>query len=86
VRGIFFLRRRKREWIRPFAPAEAALAMLGCVLCFREDEKRARDLLRAVGRIAKAVPCFRLSYDRKRTTFRELSRRLRAAVPPVTSP
>ena len=82
LRSIFFLNRKKREFVKEIAASEAALRMLECALCFRDDRKRSGDVLRAVTRVVTTVPCFQLSYDKKRTSWRQLKPRLTAASRP----
>ena len=76
MRALFFLRRRKREAIQPITPSVAASRLLECALCFSDEEDGSRRLLRSAVKIVRAVPCFWLSYDVKKTGFRELEKRL----------
>ncbi len=81
LRSVFFLDRHRREWIRRIDAADAAVRLLECVLCFLDEDARARNFLSSAARVVSSVPCFALSYDATRTGWRELSRRLDEADP-----
>lgn len=78
LEAIYFLEREEAERIASVVAADAAGKLLECVLCFVDDDDRARRMLDAAARIVTRVPAWSLSYDANRTRWPELRGRLSA--------
>ena len=79
LRAVYFLERGRKEILEHLPPAEAVSRLLGCVLCFVDDEAGTRRILQTAIRIARSVPCARLSFDVKKTSYKKLVKRLELA-------
>ena len=77
LEAILFLDRHRAECVRAISAPDALARLLECVVCFRDDECRARWMLAEAARVVGSVSCFTLSYDARKTGYRELERRLR---------
>ncbi len=79
LEGIFLLDRRAPRGVRPVSKPEALVRLLECALCFQDGREAAERVLRAARSCVEAAPAFVLSYDARRTTFRELESSLEEA-------
>ncbi len=79
LRSLFFLHRKRMERVDRIDAAEAAVRLLECVLCFRDDHERASQILGMAGKITRAVPAFTLSYNARISDYRTVESRLKSA-------
>lgn len=77
LRLVAFPDRRAPRGRAPLARAEALTRLLECVVCYDDGEAAARRAILLAARCVKSVPCVTLSYDARRTAWRELERLLR---------
>jgi hypothetical protein len=81
LEAIVLLDRRAPRGIVPVGRAAALSMLLRCALCFTDDAEGAGRILRAARRCVEAAPAFRLSYDARRSRFRDVERLIRGALP-----